>query len=89
MATKLLIPEYIRENFSLVIIELLGPSDSVSKLKLIEREQYYIDLYNPVLNLNPLAGSSLSFKHSEKTMRLCLYLQLKKVNHYLKVQKIN
>lgn len=34
---------------------------------LIEREQYYIDLFNPEYNICKIAGSTLGFKHSEVT----------------------
>lgn len=37
---------------------------------LIEREQYYIDLYKPEYNLLKVAGSSIGFKHSEATKEL-------------------
>ena len=41
--------------------------ETVKDIKsLIEREQYYIDLYNPWFNLNRIAGSSLGMRHSEK-----------------------
>jgi group I intron endonuclease len=42
--------------------------------KLIEREQFYIDLYDCVApkgyNLAPIAGSQLNFKHSEETKKI-------------------
>ena len=49
------------KNFSLYILEHCSPD------KLIEREQYYIDILNPEYNILKIAGSSLGFKHSEET----------------------
>jgi group I intron endonuclease len=37
---------------------------------LIEREQYYISLFNPEYNILKIAGSNLGFKHSEATKEL-------------------
>ncbi len=37
---------------------------------LLEREQYYIDKYNPEYNILKFAGSSLGFKHSEATKEI-------------------
>jgi group I intron endonuclease len=52
-------------NFKFEIIEMC------EKEKLIEREQFYIDLYDCVspkgYNLLSIAGSPLGFKHSEET----------------------
>jgi group I intron endonuclease len=62
--------KYGHNNFVLVILEILGKSEFQSKSSIINREQYYIDLYKPVLNINPVAGSSLGFKHSEKSKKL-------------------
>lgn len=39
------------------------------KERLIEREQFYIDLEQPVYNMSPTAGSSLGIKRSEETRR--------------------
>ncbi len=62
--------KYGHDNFSLVILYVLGDSDSFTKLDIISKEQEYIDLYQPVLNLNPVAGSSMGFKHSEESKKL-------------------
>ena len=43
------------------ILEYCDPS------KLIEREQYYIDLLKPEYNVLKIGGSSLGAKHSEET----------------------
>jgi group I intron endonuclease len=48
-------------NFSLQILEYSTPE------KVIEREQYYIDLLQPNYNIFPVAGSSYGFKHSPET----------------------
>jgi group I intron endonuclease len=62
--------KYGHNNFSIVIIEILGPKDSIVKVNLLKREQYYIDLYKPVLNINIKAGSTLGFKHTDETKKL-------------------
>lgn len=36
---------------------------------MIEREQYYIDLYKPEYNICKIAGSLLGFKHSPETLK--------------------
>jgi len=48
-------------NFKLEILEYCELS------LLIEREQYYIDLFNPEYNILKIAGSLLGFRHSEET----------------------
>ncbi len=48
-------------NFSLQILEYCAPE------KVIEREQYYINLLTPNYNIFPTAGSSYGFKHSQET----------------------
>ena len=55
---------YFHVNHSLSILEDLGISNTVSKDKLLEREQYYIDLLFKnfpyfSLNLALVAGSTL------------------------------
>jgi hypothetical protein len=35
---------------------------------LLEREQYYIDLYKPEYNICKIAGSMLGFRHSPETL---------------------
>lgn len=62
--------KYGHDNFTLVILEVLGQKGLQSKSNLLIKEQYYIDLYKPVLNLNPLAESSLGFKHSDQSKKL-------------------
>lgn len=62
--------KYGHDNFSVVILETLGPTNSVSKSDILNKEQYYIDLYKPIINLNPTAGSSLGFRHSEESKQL-------------------
>jgi group I intron endonuclease len=48
-------------NFRLEILEYC------SKENALNREQYYIDLYKPEYNLNPLAGSRLGTTNSKET----------------------
>jgi len=60
---------YGHANHSLTILEVLGPSSSVSKEDLLAREQHYLDLlftYYATRALNVLleAGTTLGFKHS-------------------------
>lgn len=62
--------KYGHGNFSVVILYVLGNTDISIKKDIISKEQEYIDLYLPVLNLNPIAGSSMGFKHSEESKRL-------------------
>ena len=62
--------KYGHENFSLAILEILDNTNIINKDDIIKREQYYIDLYKPGLNINLNAYSSLGYKHSEKTKKL-------------------
>jgi len=62
--------KYGHGNFSVVILYVLGNTDISIKKDIISKEQKYIDLYLPVLNLNPIAGSSMGFNHSEESKRL-------------------
>jgi group I intron endonuclease len=62
--------KYGHKNFTLAVLEDLGPSGSVTKSFLLNREQFYLDtLFSQYLMLNlnssPTAGSTLGFKHSE------------------------
>nr|AMX22262.1 GIY-YIG endonuclease [Cryphonectria parasitica] len=61
--------KYGHENFSAqpVILVVLGDSqtDACTKTVIIDKEEEYICLYKPILNLNPALGSSVGFKHSE------------------------
>lgn len=62
--------KYVHGSFTVVILHVCGNTDSCKKLDLISKEQEYINLYKPVLNSNPTAGSSMGFKHSEESKRL-------------------
>lgn len=62
--------KYGHDNFSVVILYVLGDTVTSTKTNVILKEQEYIHLYKPVLNLNPVAGSSVGFKHSEESKRL-------------------
>lgn len=62
--------KYGHDNFSIVILCVLGDTGTCTKDDLIRKEQEYIDLCKPILNLNPVAGSSMGFKHSEESKRL-------------------
>lgn len=63
------IMKYGHDNFSVLILELIE-SDKNIKKDLLNREQYYLDLLKPALNINPTAGSSLGYQHSEETKQL-------------------
>lgn len=63
--------KYGHANFSLGIIEVLGPSNIISAKALLEREQIYLNIIfiqdkSLVLNLAITAGSTLGFKHSKE-----------------------
>lgn len=53
------IDKYGLSNFSTRVLE------SCDQSLLLEREQYYFDLFSPEYNINPIAGSRLGAKHSE------------------------
>ena len=54
--------EYEYSNFYLEILEYCN------KESLINKEQYYIDIFMPEYNICKKAGSMLGFKHSSKTL---------------------
>ena len=51
----------LKEGYSGFRLDILEYCD---KEKVIEREQYYIDLMKPEYNILRVAGSSLGYKHS-------------------------
>jgi group I intron endonuclease len=55
--------KYKHSDFRLEILEYCDTSAVLS------REQYYINLLKPKYNILLIAGSSLGFKHSEKTLK--------------------
>lgn len=55
--------KYGFENFTLEILEYCEEG-----INPIVREQYYFDLLSPEYNILELAGSSLGFQHSNKTL---------------------
>lgn len=65
-------------NFSLEILEYCTEVG-----KVIDREQYYIDLLQPKYNIFPVAGSSSCYKHSSETKEKfkVLGLGLKNLEH--------
>lgn len=69
--------KYGYSKFKLEILEYCKISN------LIEKEQYYLDLLKPEYNILLKAGSSLGFKHSEKTK---LYLKTKTPEHLVKIK---
>jgi group I intron endonuclease len=54
------INKYGHNNFSVFILET-----SKEDISILDREQYYIDLYKPEYNLLKIAGNSLGYKHTE------------------------
>jgi group I intron endonuclease len=54
--------KYGYSNFKLEILEYCNINDAIL------REQYYLDNLNPEYNILEKTGSSLGFKHSEKTL---------------------
>jgi group I intron endonuclease len=61
--------KYGHDNFSVLILELIKSNENIKK-DLLNREQFYLDLLKPVLNINPIAGSSLGYQYSEETKQL-------------------
>ena len=51
-------------NFTLEILEYCP------KAKLLEREQFYLDLLVPEYNILKIAGSNFGYKHSEASLKL-------------------
>jgi group I intron endonuclease len=63
--------KYGHNNFVLFILEDLGFTGSVPISKMLEREQFYLDILfkkypNNKLNLTPTAGTTLGFKHTKE-----------------------
>jgi hypothetical protein len=60
--------KYGHSKFSLTILEYIdktGLSKDELKIKLLQREQFYIDSLEPEYNILKTAGSSLGYKHTE------------------------
>lgn len=55
--------KYGEQNFEFIILELCN------KDNLIEKEQFYIDKYNPEYNTCKIAGSSLGLKRTKKQIK--------------------
>jgi len=67
-SSKMLIYKILlKYGYSAFRLEILEYS---SIEELLNREQFYIDKYDPELNILKIAGSSLGFKHSEATKEL-------------------
>jgi group I intron endonuclease len=62
--------KYGYSNFRLEILEYCEKKEAVL------REQYYLDLFEPEYNILKVAGSTLGFKHSEKTINHMKILHL-------------
>jgi group I intron endonuclease len=73
--------KYGHENFSFSVLEVCGLSRKVEKNVFLKREQFYLDwalkTYGlNVLNLVPLAGNTLGYRHT--TLNLLKMSELKK-----------
>ncbi len=56
-------------SFSLYILEYCNQEKGVDfKTDLLKREQYYINLLKPEYNILQIAGSSLGYRHTKKTL---------------------
>jgi group I intron endonuclease len=77
--------KYGSDNFKMTIIEQCEPIKEI----LLEREQYYLDLYKPFYNMNPLASSRLGSKESlESRLKRSGYVNAIDENgNYIKVTK--
>lgn len=62
--------KYGQVNFSVVILDVLGKTALQTKTDILIKQQYYIDLYKPILNLSYKAGSTLGFKHTAESKKL-------------------
>lgn len=71
------IMKYGHDNFSVLILEFVESNENIKK-DLLDREQYYLDLLKPALNINPTAGSSLGYQHSKETKQLLSSLKMGK-----------
>jgi len=54
--------KYGYSNFSLIILEYCEMKDCIS------REQFYIDIIKPTMNILQVAGSSLGYKHTKENI---------------------
>ncbi len=60
--------KYGKDSFTFEIVEMIEIDDDI-KNKLLDREQFWIDLLNPEYNILPVAGSTLRYHHTEETKR--------------------
>lgn len=76
---------YGEESFLFIVIEYVE-----NKLKLINREQYYIDSLSPHYNVCKIAGSCLGLKHSIETRKIYTAQRLgKKIGPQTEEHKMN
>jgi group I intron endonuclease len=70
--------KYGHSNFSLVILEILGSSKTVSNKDLLLKEQYYIDLYDTMMpngyNMRP-SNRTKGFNHTDFSKDLISKIQ--------------
>jgi group I intron endonuclease len=63
--------KYGHNNFNLVIIEIVTvDNNNILKNIILKKEQYYIDILKPQLNLSSTAGSNYDYKHSKETKQM-------------------
>lgn len=65
ISTSRILRALLKYGYSKFRLEILEYCDSD---KCLEREQYYLDSLNPEYNILKKAGSSLGYKHTEKTI---------------------
>lgn len=59
--------KYGHNNFSVVLVEIITTDKDDLKKIILKREQHFIDLLRPQLNLSPTARSNLGYKHGKET----------------------
>ena len=71
--------KYGEDKFIVILVELL-----YNKSALLEREQHYINIQKNIFkksyNINPIAGSSFGYKHSDETIKHLSNLKLGEKN---------
>lgn len=77
--------KYGHENFSLIILEICGDTNAVSKESYLKREQFYIDwafqIYvDKVYNILTVAGSSLGYQHNAESLAIMSEIKSKEKN---------
>lgn len=69
--------KYGKDKFIFEIVEYVE-----DKTKLIEREQRWLDFFNPEYNTCPTAGNSLGYKHTDKSKKIMSDKKKRKVDQF-------